>query len=238
MGESVPFTDFGGMGLPGGDTPDVDVGTGGGSGDPYGGGDFGGFGEGALEAASQGALPGGADGQLTPFSPNGGVDATDIFKLGSFGRAAGSMLQIGPRGSILSYDSAGGGLPNLGTSPAVRARGETSASVAGAIVRQVRATTGLRVTAHSIVALIVRYGFEAAARLTGLAAQQLLTLFMAQKGVRHHRRGPGLYTIARKFRQHARLQATVSRILGRGGHAQRRHRRAPFHTMRRRSRRR
>src|SRR5439155_23028169 len=119
----------------------------------------------------------------------------------------------------------------LGTVPTVKARGQnggSSAQTAGAIVRQVRDATGLRVTARAIVGLIVKYGFQAAAALTKLDGQSLLWLFMRAKGVRHHRRGPGLYTISRRLAAADRLRHTVARVLGRGGYHRHR-RRAPYH---------
>ena len=106
-------------------------------------------------------------------------------------------------------------------------------STSGDIVRWVRQNSGLRVTARSIVGLIVRYGFKAAAALTQLDPQYLLSLFMQQKGVVHHRRGPGLYTVARKLRAADRLRHTVARVLGRGGGGRHR-RRGGYHIMRRR----
>ncbi len=238
MGE---FSDWGGMGLPG----DTDVGVTGAGGDPYGGmddmGDMGSF----VESLPTGALPGGSENQFTPFSPNGGYDFTDVLR--------GTALRLPPMRSILAkqplfggggmlYNTTpaspyGGDVPTLGTGPQVLTRSQADASSAGAIVRSVRQNTGLRVTARSIVGLIIRYGFPAAAALTKLDLPSLLALFMREKGVRHHRRGPGLYTIARKLRSADRLRASVGRILGRarpGGHR----RRAPYHHFRRRSRRR
>lgn len=229
MGE---FTDWGGMGLDGsggGQLPDADVDTAGAGGDPFGGGDFGGVDPGGdfAESASQGALPGGADGQYSPFSPNGGVDVTDLW-----GTSQASMLaksfSLGPGGNIMKYDDGG----SSGGAVVGGARASTAA-----IVRYVKQTTGLRVTARSIVGLIVRYGFPAAAALTKLQLPQLLALFMQQKGVRHHRRGPGLYTIGRKLRAADRLRQHVARVLGRGGGHRRRRARGGFHTMRRRRRR-
>jgi len=237
MGE---FSDWGGMGLPG----DTDVGPAGAGGDPYGGmddlGDLGSF----VEALPTGALPGGADNQFTPFSPNGGFDFTDVLR--------GTGYRLPPQRSILAkqplfggggmlYNTTpaspyGGDVPNLGTGPQVLTRSQADASSAGAIVRSVRQNTGLRVTARSIVNLIIRYGFPAAAALTKLDLPSLLALFMREKGVRHHRRGPGLYTIARKLRAADRLRHTVARVLGRarpGGH-RRRAPRAPYHHFARR----
>lgn len=200
----------------GGDTADAGAG-----GDPYGGADWGDVGTFGMETMPTGMLPGGAENQFSPFSPSGGWDFTDVLK-GSRSILAGAQPLLGPGGSI--YDT-GGGLPNLGTSPAVRARGGLAASSNGGdIVRWVRQSTGLRVTARSIVNLIVRYGFPATAALTKLDFGSLLKLFMRQKGVTHHRRGPGLYTVARKLRAADRLRMTAARILGRA-HGQRR--RAP-----------
>lgn len=232
------FSDWGGMGLPG---PDTDTAPAGAGGDPYGGGDYSGIGDIDVEALPTGALPGGADGQLTPFSPNGGWDFTDVLKGGVPSILAKGRPLVGPNGYF--YDPGGGELPNLGTYPPVRSRSQAvgtldASSSAGDIVRWVRQNTGLRVTARSIVGLIVRYGFKAAAALTQLDFGSLLKLFMRQKGVTHHRRGPGLYTVARKLRAADRLRATAARILGRGMHHARRQRRAPYHAFRRRSHRR
>jgi hypothetical protein len=93
--------------------------------------------------------------------------------------------------------------------------------------------TGLRVSAHGLVALIVRYGFPAVAKLTGLAAQQLLFLFMREKGVKHRHRGPGLYTIARTLRRADGLRRRVAHILRGVGGIARARARAPYHHMRR-----
>src|SRR6266849_1570089 len=142
------------------------------------------------------------------------------------------------------YNNRYGQGPNLGVSPMPRGSPgfpggvNTSSARAGGLVRYVRQQSGLRISARAIVALILKYGFAAAATLTKLGAADLLFLFMREKGVRHHRRGPGLYTVARKLRAAQRLQHTVARILGRGfrggRHSYVRHRRAPpFHTMRR-----
>jgi hypothetical protein len=201
----------------------------GGGGDPYGGDDMSwmsdsGGTEGA-EAASPGVLPGGSDGQWSPFSPNQGFDATDVMRNAAYAYST-------PGGSGFGT-GAQPALPNLGTMAMPRplaARGAMvalgAASSAGDIVRFVRQNTGLRVTARSIVGLIVRYGFQAAAALTQLDFGSLLKLFMRQKGVTHHRRGPGLYTVARKLRAADRLRATAARILGRShGHRRRAHRR-------------
>jgi len=170
------------------------------------------------EALSTGVLPGGSDGQYSPFSPNQGFDATDAISHAAYAYTT-------PGGSGMGT----GAMPNLGMMPMpapLRARGATvalsTASSAGDIVRYVRQNTGLRVTARSIVGLIVRYGFQAAAALTQLDFGSLLKLFMRQKGVTHHRRGPGLYTVARKLRAADRLRATAARILGRAhGHRRR-----------------
>lgn len=212
-----------------------DVAPAGSGGDPYGGGDWDMGGQDFTEASTTGVLPGGADGQYSPWSPNGGFDVSDAWRL-----AAGSGILPGlAQHAGLTIGGPNG--INLGTSPQVLSRSQAGGAGVSAsdIVRSVRQSTGLRVTAKSIVNLIVRYGFPAAARLTGLAAQQLLVLFMRQKGVVHRKRGPGLYTIARKLRQAERLQHTVSRILGRARHAApARRARGGFRTMRRRSRRR
>ncbi len=197
-------------------------------GDPYAGDDMSwmsdsGGTEGA-EAMSTGVLPGGSDGQYSPFSPNQGFDATDVVRNAAYAYS-------GPGGSGFGT-GAQPGLPNLGTMAMPRPLGRggnvalTTTSSAGDIVRYVRQNTGLRVTARSIVGLIVRYGFQAAAALTQLDFGSLLKLFMRQKGVTHHRRGPGLYTVARKLRAADRLRATAARILGRA-HGRGRTRRAP-----------
>lgn len=202
---------------------DVDVATAGAGGDPYGGGDWGGFDDGA-EAYATGMLPGGAENQFTPFSPGGGWDFTDVLKGAAGGGAMLARGLVGPNGYLYDTRSGGGGgeIPNLGVGPMVRSRSQggvpvalDTTSSAGDIVRWVRQSTGLRVTARSIVSLIVRYGFNAAAALTQLDFGSLLKLFMRQKGVTHHRRGPGLYTLARQFRKYERLKHTVSKILGR-----------------------
>jgi hypothetical protein len=184
------------------------------------------------ETFDTGALPGGPDAQLGPWSPKGGMDFTDMLKGGAglFGRQAApwsagmsSQWQIGSAASRTQLGM---------TAPA------GSAMSTSDIVRFVRQSTGLRVTANSIVALIVRYGFQAAAALTRLDFASLLQLFMSKKGVRHHRRGPGLYTVARKLRAADRLRQTCARILGRGGsHGAARARRAPYHHFRRKRRR-
>lgn len=206
------FDDYGGMGLPGEDVAPV-----GGGGDPFADAPYADYA--SAETADLGMMPGGTDAQLTPFSPNGGFDFTDIFRSGA-GAQVGSYLAPW-MGQATAYPPQPGGAP---------ARGGGGGGGAGTadIVRYVRQSTGLRVTGRSIVNLIVRYGFAAAGKLTGLAMQQLLQLFMQQKGVRHHRRGPGLYTIAKRLRAADRLRSTVSRILGRGGSGGRK-RRAPYH---------
>jgi hypothetical protein len=184
------------------------------------------------ETFDTGTLPGGPDAQLTPFSPQGGFDFTNVLQGagGLFGRRASPW-----RASMSSSWDIGSAAtaPNLGTTAPA---GAPESMLTGDIVRWVRAATGLRVSAASIVGLIVRYGFQAAAALTKLDFPSLLQLFMQAKGVRHHRRGPGLYTIARKLRAADRLRDTCRRILG-GGHTgyhrAARARRAPYHHFRR-----
>jgi len=211
----------------------------GGTDDPYGTGDpyNSALPGGTAEEWSTGMLPGGADGQLSPYSPGGGWDATNIFSRpaawlgagrGFAGMGTGSMPVGGAGGLMVPMRRAYGG----GAAVTLGAQ-----STSGDIVRWVRQNSGLRVTARSIVGLIIRYGFKAAAALTQLDPSYLLSLFMQQKGVVHHRRGPGLYTLARKFRKYESLKRTVARVLGRGGGGHR-HRRGGFHHMRRRSRRR
>jgi len=104
--------------------------------------------------------------------------------------------------------------------------------MAGMIVHRIRVSTGLRVSWRSLVNLIMRYGFDPVVAMTGAAQEELLFLFMAAKGVRHHHRGPGLYTISKKLRRADRLRATARRILGPALHAHARARHA-FHRRRR-----
>jgi hypothetical protein len=214
--------------------PSLDVAPAGAGGDP--------FADAPPDAATPetfdtGIQPGG-DSQLGPFSPNQGWDFSDALKGTAallYGNRTTSLSQrrAGPSFSVggpsgLAWSSA----PMLPTTiPMVDRQGMSSAMMAGSLVRQVRQSTGLRVSAHGLVDLIVRYGFDAAAKLTGLAAQQLLFLFMREKGVKHHRRGPGLYTIARTLRRADSLRARVARIL-RGVHAGGYRRRAPYRAMR------
>lgn len=207
--------------------------------DPFGGGyDPGADYSSSDETASIGALPGGTDSQYSPFSPNGGFDFTDVTRnIAALSTPARGL--VGPGGFFYDTTPSGPARPNLGVQPMPAPGGSYSAANAGAIVRAIRQNTGLRVTARSIVGLIVRYGFQAAAALTKAEPGALLTLFMRAKGVRHHRRGPGLYTVARRLRAADRMRATAARILGRGGlHVGRARRPPPFHTMRRSSRRR
>ena len=201
------------------------------------------------EAASTGNLPGGTDSQLTPFSPGGGFDFTNV--LGGAGALQKAGL-FGPNGSI--YDT---NRPNIGTGPYPQARprggfdsygpssprragaamtytGQYAGQGVGELVRWVRQSSGLRVTAQSIVGLIVRYGFRAAAALTRLDMSGLLAIFMSKKGVRHHRRGPGLYTVSRKLRAADRLAATVSRIMSRARSCAPRRSSNQFHARRKR----
>jgi hypothetical protein len=96
---------------------------------------------------------------------------------------------------------------------------------AGMIVHRIRVSTGLRVSWRSLVNLIVRYGFDPVVAMTGAAQEELLFLFMAAKGVRHHHRGPGLYTIGKRLRRADRLRATARRILGPALHAAHHYRR-------------
>jgi len=192
-------------------------------GDPFGGdgSDF------PSDAASTGMLPGGADGQLTPFSPGGGFDFTNL--LGGLAGGGARARQIGtqvtgPFG--FNYNSGPGvnavpmlppGRPGAPGQPGTM----TTAQKVGLVVRGIRAATGMRVSGRSLVGLIVKYGFQAAAKLTGAAMGDLLTVFFAAKGVRHHRRGPGLYTIGRKLRAADRLRHRAQKILGRSMHAHR-----------------
>ena len=219
------WSDWGGQGLPGGDTTDVGSGA-----DPY----TYTSGEGYTEGYTGDSSDPYADTDPTGGVLSGGMIGTGDSMLPGLVRNAGMTVLGRPGGYALFQDS---NLPNLGTSPGVRLRsqGTSSAATAGAIVRSVRDSTGLRVSARGIVSLITRYGFPAAARLTGLALDALQYLWMRQKGVTHHRRGPGLYTIAKRLRAADRLRATVSRVLG--GHRHRARRRAPpFHHMRKRKR--
>jgi hypothetical protein len=247
MGESVDF----GAAWDQGYDPSLDVTPAGAGADP--------FADAPPDAATPevfdtGIQPGG-DSQLSPFSPNQGWDFTDALRgtqallygnrsTSLTQRRAGPAWSIGPGGSIMQYTSGSAQrLPFLPTSmdmfdpnatPLDPNRQMSSAMMAGAIIRRLRAATGLRVSAHGLVQLIVRYGFPAVVKLTGLAMQELLFLFMREKGVKHHRRGPGLYTIARTLRRADGLRARVARIL-RGVHAGGyRHHRAPYRAMRRR----
>lgn len=191
-------------------------------GDPYGGdgSDF------PSDAGTTGMLPGGADGQLTPFSPGGGFDFTNV--LGGMARAVGGGARARPAAYLQYQGPSAGGFqagtgpgPNIGTFPMPPPQlagrgGPSTAQRVGLVVRGIRAATGMRVSARSLVGLIVKYGFQAAANLTGAAPADLLTVFFAAKGVRHHRRGPGLYTIGRKLRAADRLRHRAAKILGRG----------------------
>jgi hypothetical protein len=205
-------------------------------GDPYGGGDWD---MGNIETLPTGANPG--QDSYSPVGPQGFDWGDTIQGIGQatatvMGTATQARGLIGPNGYL--YDNTPA-LPNLGVSPMPVPGGTNSGTLgtAGAIVRYARNMTGLRVTARSIVGLIVRYGFPAAAALTKLDMRSLLTLFMREKGVRHHRRGPGLYTVARKLRAADRLRHTVARILGRGGYTHRARARRPYRALGRRRRR-
>lgn len=211
-----------------GEIPPDSIGAGG---DPFGGdgSDF------PSDAATTGMLPGGADGQLTPFSPGGGFDITNaIAGLAGGARARPAGYQqawwMGGAGGSGAFPGGqlapgrgffGQGGDNLGVMPMPAPPGScqpTTAQRVGLIVRGIRARTGLRISARSLVGLIVKYGFQPAAALTGAAPGDLLFVFFAAKGVRHHRRGPGLYTIGRKLRAADRLRKRVGHILGRQMH--------------------
>jgi len=224
MGDPATYDAMGDFGSAGAD-PGTDLAAPiGAGGDPYGGdgSDY------PQDAASTGVLPGGGDGQYSPFSPNGGFDFTDVLKLGGAGAAVQPAWWAGGgatgRGS---YFGGGSGTmpgianaPNLGIMPMPPPGGPgqcqpTTAQRVGMIVRSIRQSTGLRVSAKSLVSLLMRYGFPATAQLTGAQPSDLLFVFFAAKGVRHHRRGPGLYTIGRKLRAADRLRKRAAKILGR-----------------------
>jgi hypothetical protein len=162
------------------------------------------------ETADLGLMPGGGDNQFSPFSPGGGFDFTNALQLGAgASRLASSFNMGGPRG--LTWQ----GGPDAAPQPTGPNLGVMSnAQQVGAIVKYIRGSTGLRVSAKSIVGLIVRYGFQAAAAMFRVDVGSLLPVFMRAKAVRHHRRGPGLYTIAKKLRRADRLRATVRHLLG------------------------
>ncbi|HLQ23037.1 MAG TPA: hypothetical protein VK132_07515 [Gemmatimonadales bacterium] len=128
--------------------------------------------------------------------------------------------------------------PNLGTSPptyalpgaAAAARGGAMSRY-GAIMRRVAQTTGMRVRLATVLFLIAKIGWAAAAAATGLGAQDLLWLFVRSKTRRRGARGPHLHTIVKRCRQAARYRAMLSRTAqqcgyGHGG-GRRHHRRAP-----------
>jgi len=250
MGDGTFYDPLSGMDMGGSNLGplDSDVAPAGAGGDPYGTGDP--YAPADLEAGSTGRLPGGQDAQLGPWSPDQGFDFSNLFKPAAWvgaGRGSGSGFIGAGTGGFPLLPPGGGGAASDGLDflPMRRARASRcpvgaldASSSTGEIVRWVRENTGLRVTAASIVGLIVRYGFRAAAALTQLDLRSLLALFMQKKGVRHHHRGPGLYTVARKLRSADRLRATAARILGRGYayHRHARHR-APYHTFHRRRRR-
>lgn len=202
---------------------------------------------GGSEEWSTGMLPGGPDGQFTPYSPGGGFDFTNLFRglpswLMARGRQAAGLpnpgaLAMGQNPMIPYGPDDSTGTYHMGGSSTFDESGDTphgGRKTAALVVRQIRQSTGLRVTARSIVNLIVRYGFKATSAMTGADAGSLLTVFMVQKGTTHHRRGPGLYTLARKFRKYESLKRTVARVLGRGGGGTRHYRRRhPFHRRRR-----
>ncbi len=193
------------------------------------------------ETADTGILPGGPDAQLGPWSPQGGFDFTNVVAGTSALLRGAGTAQVRPvwwagggaRQGGSFFGGGSGRMPSIAGGPgsAVNPRGPnlgvmSSAQQAGMITRSIRDATGLRVSAKSIVGLIVRYGFGGAQALTGAQPSDLLFLFMREKGVRHHRRGPGLYTIAKKLRAADRLRHTVRRMLGKfvGYHH---HQRAP-----------
>src|SRR5437899_5500649 len=204
---------------------------------------------GSAEEWSTGMRPGGPDGQLSPWSPGGGFDFTNLLRgipgwmsgFGSRGPMANpGALAVGGDPSVpYGGPDAYGGVPDVytGGSPTFnemgRGRGMSARANVGSILRGIRQSTGLRVTARSITNLIVRYGFKATAALTGADNVSLLSIFMQQKGTTHHRRGPGIYTPARNFRRCESLKRTCARVLGRGGHHRRRARH-PFYRRRRR----
>lgn len=210
------------------------------------------------EAASVGALPGGADGQLTPFSPNGGFDYTDVLQ-GGF-QAVGFLdnARAKSRSAFDWLTSGGGPLPralsgrveglrNFLSKPVPTTDGPglipgeqltqrgANSQKAQLILRAIRMATGMRVTQRHVVNLIIRYGFPAVVGMTQAPQEALLFLFMREKGTVHHHRGPGIYTIAKKMRRHAALMHSVQRILGRGVHRRHRtHKRYNFHKRRKR----
>jgi len=229
----------------------IDTAPTGAGGDPYGTGDTY-VPAGGAEEWSTGMLPGGADGQLSPYSPGGGFDYTNLFKgLPSWMMARSAQAGALPNAGALavggdpSIPYGGGGVPDVFTGGSSSfnemgvhyprgcggARGTSARATVGALVQKIKCATGLRVTARSITNLIVRYGFRATAAMTGAEPAALLAIFMQQKGTTHHRRGPGLYTLARKFRKYESLKRTVARVLGRGGH--RVHHRRRHHFARR-----
>jgi len=204
---------------------------------------------GSAEEWSTGMLPGGVDGQYSPYSPGGGFDYTNLFRgLPSWMMARSAQAGRLPNAGALAVagnpmvpyggPDAYGGVPDMYTGGSSSfdemglhyprgcgpGRGTSARGVVGALVQKIKCATGLRVTARSITNLIVRYGFKATAAMTGAEPAALLAIFMQQKGTTHHRRGPGLYTLARRFRKYESLKRTVARVLGRGhGHVRRRH---------------
>lgn len=174
----------------------------------------------------------GAEWSMDDFAGAGGAmnTGTGWGQLAGFaggGQLAGFKgLSIGGPGGfrVGSGDASGGDvdfgdLPQTGPGYRVLGAGTSRTSM---ILRQVAQNVGMRIRLRTIVFMIARLGWMAAARATGLTAKDLLYLFIKKKTQRKGRLGPHLRTIERRCRQADRYRHRVSKLAGRI-HAHRAH---------------
>jgi len=163
-----------------------------------------------------------------------GYEGGDVGQAGLPGQSQVPFLGSGSPARPALFDQWMSSNPNLGIFPpsnqlpgaAAAARGGAMSRY-GAIMRHVAQVTGMRVRLATVLFLIAKIGWAAAAAATGLGAQDLLWLFIRSKTRRRGSRGPHLHTIVKRCRQAARYRAMLSRTAqqcgyGHGGHHRRR----------------
>lgn len=162
------------------------------------------------------AGPGGAMNTGTSW----GELASGTSKLAGYFSAGGPKgVRMGTGADVGGADVDFGDLP--GGPPPYRVMSAGTSRTA-LILRQVAQNVGMRIRLRTIVFMIARLGWMAAARATGLTAKDLLYLFIKKKTQRKGRLGPHLRTIERRCRQADRYRHRVSKLAGRI-HAHRAH---------------
>jgi hypothetical protein len=177
----------------------------------------------------------GADWAMDAFAGSGGAMNTGT-GWGELTRGVGRLASdwsVGGRNGIV-YRGGGGNVATGGDvggadvdfgdlpgGPPYRVMGAGTSRTA-MILRAVAQNVGMRIRLRTIVFMIARLGWQAAARATGLGARDLLYLFLKKKTSRRGRLGPHLRTIEKRCRQADRYRHRVSKLAGRI-HAHRAH---------------